>query len=60
MLSQLGAGLALTVPPPDGLTAVVKVKHCWVKLAVTERLAVMLTSTGLVVPLASPVQPVKV
>ncbi len=57
---QLGAGLAVTLPPADGLAAVVRVKHCRAKIAVTVRLAVILTVTGFVVPLASPLQPTKV
>ncbi len=57
---QLGAGLAATLPLLLGLTEVVRVKHCGVKAAVTERFVVIVTETGLVVPLASPLQLEKV
>jgi hypothetical protein len=50
---QVGAGSAVTVPPSDGVR--VSAKH-WLKLAVTDLAASMVTLVGLVLPEAAPPQ----
>ena len=49
-------GLFVTDPDPDGLTPTVNVYWFCVKFAVTALFPLIVTETGLVVPLASPLQ----